>query len=1857
LLIASAIIGAVLLLGIILWPHLLVLGASGEATWLASSAPGSESILRYSGPTASTGPVLYLPALYQVAGSTGQDSAIVAVQNVGNAPTIARLDIWGSYTGLCPPQSATRGQYECSGLLLPGGTWYWTSSLLPSWSRSGIVYAVSACSGSSVVQTNTPLAVTVLRTSSGAPMSDGDISSAYTALAATDLGWPDGGGSYRYAVSLAYGDSGGFNTTLIIQNAGTACTSVNLTLLPDGTCANPVTTSIATLAPTEAYRLDLSTVIRNFRGRVLLDSRQPLAIIADTVGPNALTSQAAVPLDGPGPGQTAGALVAYAPLIYRENQGFDTAVTVQNLSAAATTRVTVEFLDANGGVLETRTAEALCPRGSITFDRPLTNNMPGAKTGWVQIRSTTANVAGLVTLRKYESTAHDYILEALSYPTLPESRVAGVSRVFLPAGAHERSSLGLSSEIALVNFNRTPGVTRFRIDLFAHTQAPRSLYYTLAGGQMTYVVVDYQGLVDPGFQGGAIVEAESTTQGGFIFGAVSVIRHYSVLGIDIPGDETATVTGLPDPGTFVPVALQDCPAVAPPWLGGAATRVFIPGWRIGNSDAGGKVHLQIQNVGNAATIARLDLYGAYTGFCEPQSPGRGQFLCSGLLQPGASWTWTSNDLPTWARSAIVYSMDACTSDGNPTSSVPLSAVVSRLEPALSDPAHSMAAAYLGVTPADLGQFGPGCSFEYELASVYYSGDRNTWLLIQNAGDRCTTVQLRFRQRDDCLRSLIDNVVTLAPGESVPLNVATVIGPGFDGSAQLIASQPLAVVAYTLGNDVLDATTAQPAPSPGLNFQPYRTTVYGPLFYRETNGWESRAYVFNLDPRRTAIVRAAFFDANGAVITSQTAPICPMGMQRLTLSPAGSQAGRAAGAIRVTAEGASPPPIAAVAELTEYPGPPWDSPRRRLVYNFSTATQVDSVERIALSRLTKAYHDPSQPAGTTWTSEIVITNWNTATGTTNLTLDLIGSPNYTLNKSLGPGQTLRINLADEGAVVNGWIGSAILRTSGTSQSSGPSLSAVVTDFGSGFLGNKPAQVAEGRPLDPAPPIPIPTPTPPPTPIPSPVTVAGSRAYIPALRIIGSQATDVGGWIEVQNVGSRSTYAVVTYWGTGGNCSTPWQSSSTSDLLPPGASWRWTTANLPSWARSARVEAYTDTPPNGGHPADVPLAVAVGRSAPSPIEGTLRPLSTGYIAVPPSGLGVPNSDGHYEVVVPGISSGSNKKTWLSIQNAGDTCADVTLEFREQDNCLPYTTCQVRGLAPGEARVYDAGSCVSASFVGSVLLLSPQPLAVVVDSVAGDVAGSRVAVPANFSSAGFAPNTTTAYGTISFAAENGWDTLVYVQNLDPRRIGQTSVSYKDSAGVILEGLNEVICPQGNQTFFQPLINTLPGERLGAVQVQSDGPDPVPIAAAAQVIQYEGPMRDGGLRLLDYSLVSSRLISGTDAIALPWLAYRFSDQALPIKAALTSQVAVANWNLTPGVTEVALDLMTGGRVVKTINRTLGAGQVVGINLADEGGLSPGWRGSGILRLARTTQLGGMRLSAAVADRTDQPEPGPVAVYEGVPLFGSFGPTPTPVPPSMTPSPTPTKTYSPTPTPTASWTNTPVSPTPTATSTWTNTPIPTRTNTPTPVPTDRTTPPGSVFLPLIRRDLTPTSTPTLTPTPICDGGFETGRFEPCWQQGGELARRVVERLDTNEPAYAGTFSALLGQPELGDGASGNIPAGSAWIEQVVHVPDTPQPRLTFWYRVISYDVSVGSQGQVWDTLDVSIDQALVFRDDRGEARPPGSQGERYDTGWRWGEVELSPWRGQAVVVRFAAWNREYDGNGLDYYNTWAYLDQVVVEP
>ncbi len=173
----------------------------------------------------------------------------------------------------------------------------------------------------------------------------------------------------------------------------------------------------------------------------------------------------------------------------------------------------------------------------------------------------------------------------------------------------------------------------------------------------------------------------------------------------------------------------------------------------------------------------------------------------------------------------------------------------------------------------------------------------------------------------------------------------------------------------------------------------------------------------------------------------------------------------------------------------------------------------------------------------------------------------------------------------------------------------------------------------------------------------------------------------------------------------------------------------------------------------------------------------------------------------------------------------------------------------------------------------------------------------------------------------------------------------------------------------------------------------------------------------------------------------------------------------------------------------------------------------------------------------------------------------------------------------------------------------------------------------------------------VLNGGFDTGNFAD-WQTSGLLFKAVVP---TAGPSGANILAARLGSEEYGPSIidPGAVPVGDASILQVVQVPDSSQmlhPTLSFWYRVQTYDVmhSKVCQNGVCDTFDVTVDdgsaETLLLRD----GNPTTKYRELYDTGWKWAKLDLTPFAGQTVQLKFANWNR-HDNK----FNTWTYMDDV----
>jgi len=245
-----------------------------------------------------------------------------------------------------------------------------------------------------------------------------------------------------------------------------------------------------------------------------------------------------------------------------------------------------------------------------------------------------------------------------------------------------------------------------------------------------------------------------------------------------------------------------------------------------------------------------------------------------------------------------------------------------------------------------------------------------------------------------------------------------------------------------------------------------------------------------------------------------------------------------------------------------------------------------------------------------------------------------------------------------------------------------------------------------------------------------------------------------------------------------------------------------------------------------------------------------------------------------------------------------------------------------------------------------------------------------------------------------------------------------------------------------------------------------------------------------------------------------------------------------------------------------------------------------------------------------------------GFPRYAPSPPTATLVPPTSTPIP-PTATRVP-PTSTA----VPPTATPYAWPTATVA-VPTVTATPYVWPTATTVPPEQ---------------PTPTPAPLPG--------DECWYHGGELPGSVV----CGPEALTGQCAALLGDPSLGAGLPGgnSVPVGSAWIEQVVTIPDTPGARLTFQFNMTTYDIMQDDMRKYWDLFTVHVDGDQVFEFGNALDSEPG---QRRDFGWQEGTISLSQYRGQTVTVRLANWNGYSRGRGAEQYNTWTFVDDVYVLP
>ncbi len=563
------------------------------------------------------------------------------VQNVGNADAKAIIIFWGE-PGACPPQAAGPLKAECSGLLKPGSAWSFALGQLPPGARSAVVYGVNNTTmvpgqggglipfGEALCQSvffnvvgdyyrwasfdsayrlrmtwngfdlaanlGEPLAVSVNRKCPDPVDPNVSVNAAYTGISSDMEGARDPfSGSYTSYAPLIFAQRAGLSSVLAIQNSGIECTSLEIWFKAQDNCLRPILGDVLTLAPGETIKFDPNTVVGpDWIGSAWIRSTQPLGIIVDTFGANHFTSYSGVPGDVSELQFTYGDQVTFAPLIYNQMQGWDTALQVQNHSATTAAKVKVYFMDNGGGVLAT-VVDWICPRGSQSFFLPVIGGLPGNWVGSARVESQAwwtpgspevdpPMVSAVVMLEKWSDPARTTRREAVAYNAQGECLLYDWQIGHGKGGLQSGSAVfavpllmkdynGITTELAITNLVPKPGFTDFAIYIYDQNGLLDFVCQKLNEKQVEYINLATWGYVAQRFNGSAVVSAVFWEHDVFdpngVFernlvglGGVVVERVGGINGgPDVPGDESKAFEALPVFDHFMPMGVPNCPGI------------------------------------------------------------------------------------------------------------------------------------------------------------------------------------------------------------------------------------------------------------------------------------------------------------------------------------------------------------------------------------------------------------------------------------------------------------------------------------------------------------------------------------------------------------------------------------------------------------------------------------------------------------------------------------------------------------------------------------------------------------------------------------------------------------------------------------------------------------------------------------------------------------------------------------------------------------------------------------------------------------------------------------------------------------------------------------------------------------------------------------------------------------------------------------------------------------------------------------------------------------------------------------------------------------------------------------------------
>lgn len=408
------------------------------------------------------------------------------------------------------------------------------------------------------------------------------------------------------------------------------------------------------------------------------------------------------------------------------------------------------------------------------------------------------------------------------------------------------------------------------------------------------------------------------------------------------------------------------------------------------------------------------------------------------------------------------------------------------------------------------------------------------------------------------------------------------------------------------------------------------------------------------------------------------------------------------------------------------------------------------------------------------------------------------------------------------------------------------------------GVQPTATATGTPSPTPTRTPTPTSTPPTGPTPTPTSTVpapprpGRRIQIP--RVDVGDAFGVGtSWstsIQIQNVGSTSTWAAVIYWqapgyGPLGTWHKRW--------LPLNGVW---TLSPPADARSAIVLSLANEPTRRPNERTIAngegLAVTIDRWGLDPY-GEGFELSSSYVGIPEFMEGTGPLFG-WKYLAPYVMHQYNDAldTIIAIQNSGQKPTSVWINYQEEGNCEYQVTQHIEALAPGEAIFVgppgavgagaDEAFPISPGWLGSASISANEPLGLVVDQLScppslinqGTLLTYR-GMPHKYLAGEEFEWDTTWYVDLLYQGISGWSSSIQVQNLTQvSRPTFVTVDFMDQSGNEIFFTGDWVCRNGSTTFYLPAILDLgvnfPFGYVGAAEIESH-----------EQVDYPGGPRDG--------------------------------------------------------------------------------------------------------------------------------------------------------------------------------------------------------------------------------------------------------------------------------------------------------------------------------------------------------------------------------------------------------------------------------